>query len=161
MKPTESVTESDAGLVTKWFIILGLLAGCSMTIFDYATNVSGFQKVLGEGNGGILPKVLPFGLAMLSIAFNALTARMFRMYFHQGFTSFATMYTFCLWIFFVGMDVIWSVVGLVAWYAPNGSFSDCTSIQQFFLITSAIVICSGPFLCAVFSDMGAFDQIFQ
>lgn len=150
------------GFVSRVIMRGGLAGAILLCIFDFLSSMDGIRMVLPEQNANFLTTFMPIAMALLALACNAGAVYFFKMYEEEGFSSFASTWTFALFAGFFLYDCMSSFVGLVSNYGDleSPTFSGIVvalrkmgdvAIIAIFLLSC--LLASGPFLTARLSDV--------
>ena len=163
-------------LVMKGFCISGLGAGIVLCCSDWLTSISGFQMILGEGNGGMVAAFLPLAFATLALSFNAMSSFFFAMFVQTRRElaqptgerpDFTTVVTTILWFAFVFFDCISSLGGILSIYTGVmvtswAGFQEATrtlgGFGALFALLVAALLSLSPFIVALFGEALKKDQ---
>lgn len=163
--PSSAIAEKDTlpmGQFTRFIAWTGFAASLGLCVFDFITSVKGIWIMLGRRDEDPIAMFMPMIFATLALAFNGLSAYMFRMYTKANFTTFAPTVTCIMWVFFVAYDFISSFVGMLDTYAttPIDSWGgivramrDLGATGGCMVMIMALLLSFGPFLCCMFYEL--------
>src|SRR5262249_18051771 len=105
------------GQFTKAIAWVGFLAALGLSMFDCYTSFLGIKLVMGQNPQKPLTIWMPLIFAILALAFNGLSAFLFKMFKVEKFTKFTPRVCFIMWLFFVVYDVVSAGIGMLETYA--------------------------------------------
>jgi hypothetical protein len=149
------------GFVSRLIMKVGLVGAILLCLFDFTSSMEGVRMVLPTRVVNYVTTLMPVAMAMLALACNAGSVYFFKMYEEQGLSSFASTWTFMIFIGFFAYDCLSSFVGLLSYYAgleyPTfagvvACLSEMGSVGAAAVFLLSALLASGPFLAARFSD---------
>ncbi len=145
--------------MSRFFAIAGLLAALVLTVIDFVTSYRGIRAIIPADTQSFVLGVTPYVIAIMALAFNSCTAKLFRLYRDHGLGG---MILFGLWTLFITYDLGTSFAGIVLEMAQRPLEDIGAAVEAFagldpagktFAAVLAVLVGSSPYLASAFSEL--------